>query len=114
MDIVSRLWFHWARYTQSLNYLTGDTEKEAFQLLLPPGTVVALGPEQLHAGSSCRGVRLHICYDVSGVDGFEVSENHWLMEDGWPDWRSDSEFLRVDWKMHAMSLPIVTTLSVPS
>ena len=46
--------------TQSLNYLTGDTEKEAFQLLLPPGTVVALGPEQLHAGSSCRGVRLHI------------------------------------------------------
>ena len=100
--------------TQSLNYLTGDTEKEAFQLLLPPGTVVALGPEQLHAGSSCRGVRLHICYDVSGVDGFEVSDNHWLMEDGWPDWRSDSEFPRVDWKMHAMSLPIVTTLSVPS
>ena len=92
---------------QSLNYLTGAT-KEAFQLQLPPGIVVALGPEQIHAGSSDRGARLHICYDVRGVDSFEDSENHWWTEEEWPDWRSDGKFTKVDWKLHALSVPIVT------
>ena len=93
---------------QSLNILTGDTTRNAFQLRLPPGVVVALGPKQLHAGSSGHGVRLHICYDVAGVDGFAGSENHYDCDSDWPDWRSEEHFKKVDWNAQPLVVPIVT------
>ena len=93
---------------QSLNILTGDKTKNAFQLWLPPGVVVALGPEQLHAGSSGNGIRLHICYDVEGLDSFSNSENHYNSDTEWPDWRSDEHFKKVQWHAQPLMGPIVT------
>ena len=93
---------------QSLNILTGDTTRNAFQLKLPPGVAVALGPQQLHAGSSGRGVRLHICYDVQGVDSFAGSENHYDSDSDWPDVKSDKDFPKVDWTVQPLVVPIVT------
>jgi hypothetical protein len=97
-----------AAQVQSLNILTGDKTKNAFQLWLPPGVVVALGPEQLHAGSSGQGVRLHICYDVEGLDSFSNSENFYDSDSDWPDWRSDKHFNKVQWHAQPLRVPIVT------
>jgi hypothetical protein len=89
---------------QSLNILTGDTTRNAFQLRLPPGVAVTLGPERLVG----HGVRLHICYDVQGVDSFAGSENHYHSDSDWPDVKSDKDFRKVDWTVQPLVVPIVT------